>query len=153
MNIWIELLLTRIFISQLYSGAASREIIDLGRDKRIHIFTSLAIENEIAEKLRKKFKLNREEINQILLDFSTFTVPVKITTKIEAVPGDPEDDKFIQCAILSRANYIVSGDKHLLDLKGYHGIRILRASKYLAILEEGTPTQSEKFTPKPNKLK
>jgi len=143
---------TNIYISAIFWGGKPREIIDLGRDKRIHIFTSLEIENEIAEKLRTKFRLNQEEINQILLDFSTFTVPVKVTTKIEAVPGDPEDDKFIECAVLSRANYIVSGDKHLLDLKEYYGIRILKASEYLAILEKKERrTQSTKFTQKPNK--
>lgn len=127
---------TNIYISAIFWGGKPRELIDLGRDKRIHIFTSLEIENEIAKKLRTKFRLHHEEINQILLDFMTFTVPVKVTTTIEAVREDPEDDKFIECAILSRANYIASGDKHLLDLKEYSGIRILKASEYLAIFEK-----------------
>jgi putative PIN family toxin of toxin-antitoxin system len=127
---------TNIYISAIFWGGKPREIIDLGRDNRVHIFTSLEIENEIAEKLRTKFRLDEEEINQILLDFSTLTVPVKVTTKIEALPDDPEDNKFIECAVLSGANYIVSGDKHLLELKEYSGIKILKASEYLAIFEK-----------------
>jgi len=127
---------TNIYISAIFWGGKPREIIDLGRDNRVHIFTSLEIENEIAEKLRTKFRLNEEEINQILLDFSTLTVPVKVTTKIEVIPDDPEDNKFIECAVISGANYIVSGDKHLLDLKEYSGIKILKASEYLAIFEK-----------------
>ena len=127
---------TNIYISAIFWGGKPREIIDLGRDNRVHIFTSLEIENDIAEKLRTKFRLNEEEINQILLDFSTLTVPVKVTTKIEVIPDDPEDNKFIECAVISGANYIVSGDKHLLDLKEYSGIKILKASEYLAIFEK-----------------
>ena len=127
---------TNIYISAIFWGGKPREIIDLGRDNRVHIFTSLEIENEIAEKLRAKFRLNEEEINQILLDFSTLPVPVKVTTKIEVIPDDPEDNKFIECAVISGANYIVSGDKHLLDLKEYSGIKILKASEYLAIFEK-----------------
>jgi putative PIN family toxin of toxin-antitoxin system len=123
-------------ISAIFWGGKPREIIHLGRDNRVHIFTSLEIENEIAEKLRTKFILNEEEINQILLDFSTLTVPVEVTTKIEAVPDDPEDNKFIECAVLSGVNYIISGDKHLLELKEYSGIKILKASEYLAIFEK-----------------
>jgi len=39
------------------------------------------------------------ETNQIISGFSTFTIPVKIKKKIKAVPDDPDDDKFIECAV------------------------------------------------------
>jgi len=95
---------------------------------------SLEIEKEIAEKLRTKFKLDEEEVNRILLDFSTFTIPVEVTKQIQAVTDDPDDDKFIECAICCNADYIVSGDRHLLNLKEYAGIKILKASEFLSIL-------------------
>jgi len=47
------------------------------------------------------------------------------------VDADPDDNKFIECAVASRAGYIVSGDKHLLNLKSYQGIQIMKAANFL----------------------
>ena len=49
---------------------------------------------------------------------------------------DPDDDKFLACALASGARIIVSGDKHLVDVSGYRGIKVLRprafVDRYLA---------------------
>ncbi len=126
---------TNIYISAIFWSGKPREVIDLGRDEKILIFSSLEIEHEIAEKLRTKFKLNEGDINYILLDFSTFTIPVKVSKHFEAVLDDPDDNKFIECAIKCNADYIVSGDKHLLNLKEFRGINILKASEFLSLIE------------------
>jgi len=60
------------------------------------------------------------ETNQIISGFSTFTIPVNITKKIQAVPDDPDDDKFIECAVSCGANFIISGDQNLLRIKEYY---------------------------------
>ena len=49
----------------------------------------------------------------------------------EPVCDDPDDDKFIACAISGRAKYIVSGDKHLLKEFGYAGLKIVTPRQYL----------------------
>lgn len=125
---------TNIYISAIFWGGNPRKIIDLGRAEKILIFTSIEIEDEIAGKLRAKFNLKESEINNVLLDFSIFTIPIKITEHIEAVPDDTDDNKFIECAVMCNANYIVSGDNHLLKLKEYTGIKILKASEFLKLL-------------------
>lgn len=122
---------TNIYISAIFWGGKPREVVDLGRYEKMLIFTSSDIEGELVERLRIKFRLAEEEIDQIISDFSTFTIPVKITNRIRAVLDDPDDDKFIECALSCRANFIVSGDKHLLNMKEYHGIKILRAAEFL----------------------
>lgn len=122
---------TNIYISAIFWNGRPRELIDLGRDGKILIFTSVDIEIEIADKLRTKFKLTEEDVNRILLDFSAFTLPLRPGRKVSAVQDDPDDNKFIECAIESRADYIVSGDAHLLNLKEFEGIKILRASEFL----------------------
>jgi putative PIN family toxin of toxin-antitoxin system len=126
---------TNIYISAIFWNGRPREIIDLGRDGKILIFTSVDIEIEIADKLRTKFKLAEEDVNLILLDFSAFTLPIRPDRKVSAVQDDPDDNKFIECAIESRADYIVSGDAHLLNLKEFEGIKILRASEFLEIFD------------------
>jgi len=56
-----------------------------------------------------------------------------------ALPGacrDPKDDKFIACAVEGNANYIVTGDKDLLDLGVYQTIKVVRAWDFLTLLDE-----------------
>ena len=125
---------TNIYISAIFWNGKPREVIHLGRQGKILIFTSMDIENEIAEKLKTKFKLDEEDVNQILLDFSTFTLPVKIKKQLILVEDDPDDNKFIECALECKADYIVSGDTHLLNLKAYEGIKIINASDFLKVL-------------------
>jgi predicted nucleic acid-binding protein len=50
--------------------------------------------------------------------------------------ADPDDDVVLACAVAARAEAIVSGDKHLLDLKQYEGMPILTAAQLLAQIEQ-----------------
>jgi len=125
---------TNIYISALFWGGKPRKIIDLGREKNILLFISVDIEKEIAETLKVKFKLDEKEINKILFDFSTFTIPVNVTQQINLISDDPDDNKFLECAVSCKADYIVSGDNHLLKLKKYAGIKILKSSQFLSSL-------------------
>jgi len=124
---------TNIYISAIFWDGKPREVIDLGRDGKITIFTSLDIEKEIAGKLKTTFKLAEEDVNQILLDFSTFTLPIRISKQLIVVQGDPGDNKFIECAVECKANYIISGDRHLLNLKEYEGIKLIKSSDFLKV--------------------
>lgn len=60
---------------------------------------------------------------------------VRLSTlhRAKVVDVDPDDNKFIECAVTSKAGYIVSGDKHLLNLKNYQGIQIIKAATFLDI--------------------
>ena len=49
----------------------------------------------------------------------------------ESMCDDPDDDKFLACAIASRTKLISSGDKHLLDVSGYHGITVLKPRTFV----------------------
>jgi len=124
---------TNIYISAIFWGGKPRSVVDLGRNGQISIFTSSQIEKEINKKLKTKFGLSDEEVAQILFDFSTFTLPIKVSRKITVIDDDPDDDKFIECAVASRAGIIVSGDKHLLNLKEYKGIKIMKAADFLSL--------------------
>ena len=127
---------TNIYISAIFWGGKPRAIVDLGRIGQLLIFSSSEIEREIEKKLTTKFGLSGEEAAQILIDFSAFTMAVKIFPRIKVINDDPDDDKFIECAVASRADFIVSGDKHLLDLEEYEGIKIMKAADFLFIISK-----------------
>lgn len=77
------------------------------------------------------------EIRQGIRNFRQFAILVEPTEEIRVVERDADDNKFIACALAGEAEYIVSGDDDLLDIKTYRGIRILTPAAFLAFLEQG----------------
>jgi uncharacterized protein len=113
---------TNVYISAIFWGRKPRHIIDLGRDGKIQIFTSKDIEQEILDILITKFGLNSGDADKIMVDFSTFTKRIWVSRRIHVVKDDPDDDKFIECAVECSAKFIVSGDKHLLKKRNIKGL-------------------------------
>ena len=57
--------------------------------------------------------------------------------RLEVIGDDPEDNRVLECAVTGGASFIISGDKHLLELKEYQGIVVLSPSAFLAFLDSG----------------
>ena len=86
-------------------------------------------------RLRKIYEpegLCREELIESVLKIVRF---VRVTKPVKAVFEHPADDKFIECASAARADYIVSGDKHLLTVGYYEKTQILSVIEFLQVLE------------------
>jgi len=66
-------------------------------------------------------------LDLVLKEASLFAVPPLPASVCE----DPEDDKFLACALASRSKIIVSGDKHLLKISGYQNIEVLKPRAFL----------------------
>ena len=79
-----------------------------------------------------KFQLTSADITRVLerelLPYPEF---VHVTAHVDVIAEDPADNKFLACALDGRADSIVSGDHHLLDLKQFRGIPILTARQLL----------------------
>jgi len=63
------------------------------------------------------------------------TILTEDSYKVSRITEDPSDNEFLGCAIEGEADYILSGDEHLLALKNYRGIQIVNADSFLKILE------------------
>ena len=64
-------------------------------------------------------------------------VIIAVKTKIRNGSRDKTDNKYIECGITAGADYIISGDTHLLEMKKYGSIKIVSAKEYLEILQQG----------------
>jgi predicted nucleic acid-binding protein len=64
-------------------------------------------------------------------DYLAASIRVTITGSVAGVCRDPKDDHILECAVKARAQVLISGDKDLLTLGTFHGIRILTARQYL----------------------
>lgn len=75
-----------------------------------------------------------ERSARITQALETDAVMVSPKTHLKVILDDPDDDRILECALEGGANYLVSGDHHLLDLKRYRQVRIVTARQFLAIL-------------------
>jgi len=127
---------TNVLISATFWRCPSNEITILVAKQKITCFTSTEIVDEYAKILKRDFKQsesqNEEKVEGILL-FSQIVSP---TTKITAVKDDPEDNKILEASIDANADFIVSGDKHLLKLKEFKGTKILTAREFLEVVRK-----------------
>lgn len=123
---------TNIFVSSFFGGNP-RRIIDLWKDGRITLCLSKDILDEYVAVLQRIGLRGEGEIKELLTLFAKgfnilFTAK---TPKLRAVKGDPEDDKFIACAVALRAEVIITGDKAMETMKEYMGIKILTPRQFL----------------------
>lgn len=79
----------------------------------------------------RKFGLSEEEIEVLLALVSMNSESVQPEQKLDIVKGDPSDNKFLECAVAGKADYIVSGDRHLLSIIEYNGIRIVDSGEFV----------------------
>lgn len=118
-----------VFISGLLWEGIPHKILKLSEKGYLTLITTFSIIDETAEVLsRPKFSARISSINtsvteliESLLNLVELIVPSDIAPVIIV---DPDDDKILACAFSSKADYIVSGDSHLLDLKEYENIQI-----------------------------
>lgn len=132
---------TNIFVSGIISPIGSpRQIIIAAKDRKFDLITSASINEEILEVLHRphiyeKYHLTEQIIDDIcaLLYEGSLIVEGLYSIKLES--PDPKDDKFLATALEGKADYIVSGDPHLLNLGWYHNIEIITARRFLDILK------------------
>ena len=125
---------TNVFISAVLFGGEADKILSLGKERRITILISKEILEEYIRVLAyPKFSLNNEEIKSIIgKELLPFVTMLNVNSKITYIKDDPEDDKFLSLAVDGKADYIVSGDKHLLGVKKYKNSKILTIQEFLA---------------------
>lgn len=87
------------------------------------------------DQVRKYTKVSDEDLQSLLSRFQTITIIVDPQTTLYVVDKDPDDNRVLECALAARAHYVVTGNKHLLDLKEYQGIIILTPATFLSLLE------------------
>ena len=123
---------TNVFISSFFGGNP-RKIIDLWKTGQIVLCLSRPIVDEYVEVLRRMGLQNERELEELLSLFAQgfhvlFTAKTPNLTIIEK---DPDDNKFIECAVALNSKSIISGDKALQEIKDYMGIKIQSPKQFI----------------------
>ncbi|MFH1097625.1 MAG: putative toxin-antitoxin system toxin component, PIN family [Candidatus Desantisbacteria bacterium] len=125
---------TNVFVSaHLIPNGNPVRVIDFWIEGDYLLLVSKPIIEEIIRVLHEK-EIDTKRIEKLLFLLSQKAIMVTPKEEIFAIKNDPSDNKFLECAVFGRADYIVSGDKHLLELVEYDGIKILTPKEFLYAL-------------------
>jgi putative PIN family toxin of toxin-antitoxin system len=113
-------------------GGNPRKILEKVIRGDIELYLSEAIISELGEVLKRpKFGLPISIVNQIISELSSISESVRPSKRINKVKVDPTDNRILECAIEEKAEYIVSWDNHLLDLKEFRSIKIVSPQHFI----------------------
>jgi len=123
---------TNVFVSSFFGGVP-REIIDLWKNGKVVLCLSQKIIEEYLEVLNRLGLEDKHEMENLTKLFaegynSIFTSK---TPRLKVVEDDPDDNKFIECAVALDSKFIISGDKYLKDIKKYVDIVILSPKEFI----------------------
>jgi putative PIN family toxin of toxin-antitoxin system len=123
---------TNVLISGIFFGGPPGKILQAWRDGRFTLILSPEIFDEyqrVAGALHRKFPLvDLTSLIELIVVEAEMVQPDELD---DGVCADPDDDKFIACALAAGAKLVVSGDKHLLDVNGYRGIEVLKPRTFI----------------------
>ncbi len=123
---------TNVFVFSFFGGNP-KKIIDLWKDEEVVLCLSKDVLDEYVDVLQRVGLKDESEMEELLSLFAR-GFNIRFTTKtpeIKVVKDDPEDDKFIECAVALKAEVIITGDKALKKIGEYMGIRILTPQEFL----------------------
>ncbi len=128
---------TNVLVSALIFGGRISALREAWRAGRIKPALSRETFQEFANALAyPKFSLIPDEIDALIKDeiLPHFDV-VEIIERVSGICRDPDDDIFISCALNADAGYIVTGDRALINVGQYRGIRIISPADFIKLLE------------------
>jgi putative PIN family toxin of toxin-antitoxin system len=132
---------TNVLVSAtLVKEGASNRILQAWKEGEVELITSPVLLEELEEvlkrpRIRKYQWMTAEEIQGLLQLLNQTTVQTSGRRLVEVIPEDPDDDFVLSAAKEGIAEFIVSGDQHLLSLKEWESIPILTPKAFLEVLE------------------
>jgi len=125
---------TNVLISATFWPGKPKQLLNQVRRGKITFLTSEILLAELKEVLTredKSFQLSAEESERVLAVIRNFAEIIDPHSSVR-VCRDDADNRVLECALDGRANWIITGDRHLLDLESFEGIEIATVANFLA---------------------
>ena len=128
---------TSILISSLLFRGEFSKLVDLWKKGAFIPVISKDTFEELETVLDyPKFGLSKEEkVEMIAEEMLPFFEVVEVRQEVKGICRDPADDKFISCAVSAGADFIVTGDKDLMEIKKYRSVKVLSTSDFLEMMD------------------
>ncbi len=123
---------TNVLMSGIFFSGPPYRILQAWRDERVQLAVCLEILAEyrqVAVRLSQRYR--GIDISSLLDLVAVHSQIVQTTPLPKPICDDPKDDIFLACALAGGTRLIVSGDRHLLAVSGWAGIRVLRPKTFV----------------------
>ena len=129
---------TNVVASAVLWGGLPRLLLQSGREKQVELFTSAALLAELTDilgrrKFDKKIVISTLTVDQLVDRYAALAALVRPTATPRIAP-DPDDDVVIGTALAAKADLIITGDKSLLSVGEYQGVRIVGVSQAVQLV-------------------
>jgi putative PIN family toxin of toxin-antitoxin system len=122
---------TNVLVSALvFPGGRGEAALHRILEVKDELVLSKPILDELLGVLERKFARDAEELSHAALFLSELGVTVKPRQRLRIVKDEP-DNRILECAIAGHAHVIVTGDRALLALGEYRGVRVVSLRDYL----------------------
>lgn len=133
---------TNVVVSGFLWGGVPQQLLQAARNKRLRLFTSTTLLLELTDilgrnKFERKLAQAQLSIDQLVERYALLATVVHPATITPIVFDDPDDDHVLACALAAQANLIVSGDRHLLNLREHQTVRIVTAIEAMKSMING----------------
>jgi uncharacterized protein len=126
---------TNVLVSAFLFEGKPRELFRKVISGSIQCFLSEPILRELTEVLqRPKFGVPYEVCQQIVQELYAICEVVDPASRIDIVRSDPDDNRILECALEAKADFLVTGDRHLLEIETFRGIEIIDPAACLSRL-------------------
>jgi putative PIN family toxin of toxin-antitoxin system len=122
---------TNVYISALEFGGVPRQVFQLGLGGLFELITSDVLLDELLRVLGEAFSYDEERLRRLRTLLTETAVRVVIPTETIATASDPDDDRVLECAVAAQAQFIVTGEKGLLQLTSFRDVRIVSPASFL----------------------
>jgi len=126
---------TNLLISGVLWKGTPFQLLRWGEERHLRIYASLEILAEVYRVLHyPKFQqyIDNQQASpgELFAKIASLCTVVQVDQVVKGICSDADDEKFLSCALTANVEVLVSGDKHLLDLKRHRSIRILTAREF-----------------------
>ena len=131
---------TNVWLSAVFWDGEANKIINKAINEKIKIIITKEILSEIVEvlnreaKFQKFIKDKKTKIGNLIRTILSFSILIETKSKIELIKQDPDDNIILEAALDGKADYILSYDKHLLNMLEFRKIKILEPREFLKLL-------------------
>jgi putative PIN family toxin of toxin-antitoxin system len=128
---------TNVLVAAFVTEGICSKILMRGRKRQFHLITCPVILREFQHVLIKKFSVTRDEAQSALkIIIEVMHSIVRPSQSVQGICRDPDDDAILACALGAGADYLVTGDMDLLELKIYKGIRIVTPRDFELLFDD-----------------
>lgn len=124
---------TNIYISGLHFGGVPMQFLECALSGAFRLAASEPLLDEVRRVRAVKFGWSSEAVSDAFAQLGGCTDLVRPAQSLSVVTADPDDDRILECAVEAASGYLVTGDRHLLQIGRFRGIEILRVTDFMDV--------------------